>query len=231
MVRHPNCSKFCSLTSLAEVGTPRLPLFFLVTSRSGVKSMTLSLDGARERVVGPDHAIVQCVSTMWTYRYHNGYIVTLRGPFTAYVTVTRNAIPDGTVPGSAPPTLMLKFDHIQFDSHVYEKHVAVDIIDGNRRDTNKINTPQIPNVSTSTSTRSGAGVQPPLHSLQLQPLRVCQRNEERWELKEPRITYERAFIPADPVNAFGVPQAVLRCLEVGSPNSMHSCLYFDSPRS
>ncbi|KAI0250857.1 LIM-domain binding protein, partial [Lactifluus subvellereus] len=68
-----------------EVGTLSLPQFFLVTSQSGVKSMTLSLNGARERVVGPNHGIVQCISAMWTFRYHNGFTVTLRGPFTAHV--------------------------------------------------------------------------------------------------------------------------------------------------
>jgi len=169
---------------MTEVGTPRLPFFFLVTSQSGVKSMTLSLDGAEESVVGPNCAIVQCVSAMWTYRYHNGYTVTLRGPFTASVAVTRNETLDGTEArtDSAPPsTFILKFDHIQFDSNVYEKRVAVDVIGGNRLDTN--NVLQFRDASTPTS-----------------------------------IIYERAFIPADPVDAFGIPQATMRCLEVGSPN-------------
>ena len=170
--------------SVTEVGVPRLPLFFLVTSQSGVKSMTLSLDGAHERVVGPNCAIVQCVSAMWTYRYHNGYTVTLRGPFTASVTVTGNETLDGTEARTAsatPSAFMLKFNHIQFDSNVYEKRVAVDVIGGNRLDTNNI--PQFRNASTPMS-----------------------------------IIYERAYIPVDPVNAFGIPQATMRCLEVGSPN-------------
>ena len=145
--------------------------------------MTLSLDGAHESIVGPNCAIVQCASAMWTHRYHNGYTVTHRGPFTA-VAVIRNETLDGTEArtASAPAsTFTLKLDHIQFDSNVYEKRVAVDVIDGHQLDTN--NALQFHDASAPTS-----------------------------------IIYERAFIPADPVNAFGIPQATMRCLEVGSPN-------------
>ncbi|KAH9956784.1 LIM-domain binding protein, partial [Russula dissimulans] len=206
-----------------EVGTPVLPRFFLVTSQSGVKAMTLSLDGARERIVGPNQAVVQCVSAMWTYRYRNGYTVTLRGPFTAYVAVTPNATQNGASAQSVPPSpYTLKIDHIQFDSNLYEKHVAVDVISGNRLDANK--TPQVRNVPTPSPITNGAGIPPPPPPQQPQPQpqpppQGGQRDDERWE--EPRITYERAFIPAEPVNAFGIPQATMRCLEVRSPNFEH----------
>jgi hypothetical protein len=204
------------LTCMAEVGTPVLPRFFLVTSQSGVKSMTLSLDGARERVVGPNHAIVQCVAAMWTYRYRNGYTVTLRGPFTAHVVLTPSATQNGAPAQSVPPTtFMLKIDHIQFDSNLYEKHVAVDVICGTRLDANK--TPLVRNAPTPSPTINGAGVPPapPPQPPQPPPLQASQRDDERWE--EPRITYERASIPAEPVNAFGIPQATMRCLEVRLP--------------
>jgi hypothetical protein len=109
------------LTSIAEVGTLRLPTCFLVTSQVGVKPMMLSLAGARER------AIVQCATAMWTFRYHNGYTVVLRGPFTAHVAVTRNATLDvSLVQPASPSAFTLKIDHIQFDADVCEKHVAVD---------------------------------------------------------------------------------------------------------
>src|SRR6266436_1059198 len=139
------------LTCIAEVGTPVLPRFFLVTSQSGVKSMTLSLDGARERVVGPNQAVVQCASAVWTYRYRNGYTVTLRGPFVAHVVVTPNATQNGAPAQSVPPTsFILKIDHIQFDSNLYEKHVAVEAIGGNRLDANKA--PQVGNAPTPSPT-------------------------------------------------------------------------------
>jgi hypothetical protein len=179
--------------------------------------MTLSLDGARERVVAPNQAIVQCVSAMWTYRYHNGYTVTLRGPFTAYVSVTPNATQNGASAQSVPPsTYTLKIDHIQFDSNLYEKHVAVDAIGGSRLDANK--PPQARNVPTPSPTINGGGGPPPPlpHPSQPPPPQVGQRDDERWE--EHRITYERASIPTEPVNAFGIPQATMRCLEVRSPS-------------
>ncbi|KAI0250864.1 hypothetical protein BJV78DRAFT_1215862 [Lactifluus subvellereus] len=70
--------------------------------------MTLSLNGACERVVAPDYAIVQCVSAMWTYRYHNGYTVAIRGPFTAHVIVIPNATQNGPPVQSTPhSTFML----------------------------------------------------------------------------------------------------------------------------
>ncbi|KAI0260497.1 LIM-domain binding protein, partial [Gloeopeniophorella convolvens] len=199
-----------------EVGTPILPRFFLVTSQSGVKSMTLSLDGARERVVGPNHAIVQCVAAMWTYRYHNGYTVTLRGPFTAHVFVISGPPQNGAPAQSGPHgPFTLKINHIQFDSNMYEKHVALDVIGGSRLDINK--TPQPRNAPTPSPTMNGTGVPqappppPPPPPPGPQPPQGGP-SDERWD--EPRITYERASIPAEPVNAFGIPQATMRCLEV-----------------
>ena len=188
------------LTSTAEVGTLVLPRFFHVTSLAGVNSMRLSLDGARERVVGPNHAMVQCVSAMWMYRYLNGYTVILRGPFTAHIVV----MPNG-------PSFMLKIDHFQFDCNLYEK-LSMDQIGGSRLDANK--TPRVPNAPTPSPTVNDVGVppQPPLQLPQPPPSQAGQRDDERRE--EPGITYERAFIPAEPVNAFGLPQITMRCLEV-----------------
>lgn len=195
--------------------------------------MTLSLDGAQERVVRPNQAAVRCVSAMWTYRYHNGYTVTLRGPFTAYVSVIPNATQNGAPAQSvSPSSLTLKIDHIQFDSNVYEKHVAVDVIGGNRLDNNK--TPQVRNGPTPSPTMNGAGgpplPPPPPHPPQPLPPQIGQRDEGGWE--DHRITYERAYIPTEPVNAFGIPQATMRCLEVRPPNldlSSGSNLFCDLP--
>ena len=57
--------------STTEIGAPIFPRFFLVTTQSGVKSLTLSLDGAREWIYGPGHFVVECVAAVWTYKcYH-----------------------------------------------------------------------------------------------------------------------------------------------------------------
>ncbi|KZP02463.1 hypothetical protein FIBSPDRAFT_669908, partial [Athelia psychrophila] len=68
-----------------DIGVPILPRFFLVTAQSGVKSMSLSLDGARERLLSQNRAVIECVTAAWTYKYTNGYTVTLRGPLTAHI--------------------------------------------------------------------------------------------------------------------------------------------------
>lgn len=39
-----------------------------------------------------------------------------------------------------------------------------------------------------------------------------QQNSPQWE--EPRVLISQGFIPGEPVNAFGIPQATMRCLEL-----------------
>ncbi|KAG6819458.1 hypothetical protein H0H93_011628 [Arthromyces matolae] len=75
-----------------DIGVPILPRFFLVTTQSGVKSMTLSIDGARERIYSAGHSTVECINAIWTYKYSNGYTVTLKGPLTVHVVVPLDAL-------------------------------------------------------------------------------------------------------------------------------------------
>lgn len=56
---------------------------------------------------------------------------------------------------------MLKIDHIQFDSNLYEKHVAVDVISGNCLDANK--TPLVRDAPTPSPTINDVGVPPAPH--------------------------------------------------------------------
>jgi hypothetical protein len=184
---------------MAEIGVPILPRFFLVTTQSGVKSMTLSLDGARERLLGPGRAIVECTSAVWTYKYSNGYTVTLRGPLTAHVIVNTQP-PLGNVlnPPSAPHQLSysLKFETLQFDANFHDKYIALESVMG-QRIMESPKTPRTRNAPTPTANGNTAQ----------------QRDEEKkWE--EARVLIERASIPGEPVNAFGIPQATMRCLEV-----------------
>ncbi|CAK5276120.1 unnamed protein product [Mycena citricolor] len=108
-----------------EIGVPILPRFFLVTTQSGVKSMSLTLDGARERVASPGHAIVECVAAEWTCRYTNGHVVTLRGPLKARLVMCSLS------PTSATP-FVLKFDDLEFDATSHDKYVLIDSILGRR---------------------------------------------------------------------------------------------------
>lgn len=182
-----------------------MPRFFLVTTQSGVKSMSFTLDGARERpyqqgqpVTG--HTMIECVSAIWTFRYTNGYTVHLRGPLTAHVLVT--AIGNSQY--------ALKFDELQFDANVHDKFIALDAIQGSRL----METPKIRNISTPSPGTSSQAQQ--------------QIDEDRrWE--EPRLIISHGAIPGEPVNAFGIPQATMRCLELAeSVSAMGDLIAFSN---
>ncbi|THV00586.1 hypothetical protein K435DRAFT_657005 [Dendrothele bispora CBS 962.96] len=213
-----------------EIGVPILPRFFLVTTQSGVKSMTLTLDGARERLYAYGHAVVECVSAVWTYKYANGYTVSLRGPLTVHVVLT--APPPPGAPGSNANSnanginsqnYLLKFDDFQFDAMMHDKFIALESIMGPRSMENSPRTPRSrhhtipppPTSSTGTATNSpainGVGVGNGMDDGM--GLGGQEEDEKKWE--EPRVMIERGFIPGEPVNAFGIPQATMRCLEVG----------------
>ncbi|KAG6873974.1 hypothetical protein C0995_007930 [Termitomyces sp. Mi166 len=201
-----------------EIGVPILPRFFLVTTQSGVKSMTLSLDGARERTYTHGHSMVECINAVWTYKYHNGYTVTLRGPLTAHIVVT-TTLPPGSAP--SPPSssvqaqnqqpsasnLVLKFEEFQFDANMHDKYISLDSIQGTRSII--INSP--PMLGIRNATPLGSGPSGPAGLMRQQQQQIEEDNK-RWE--EPRVTIEMASIPGEPVNAFGIPQATMRCLEL-----------------
>ncbi|KAF9057310.1 LIM-domain binding protein-domain-containing protein [Panaeolus papilionaceus] len=188
-----------------EIGVPILPRFFLVTTQSGVKSMTLSLDGARERQFGQGHYVVECVGAIWTYKYTNGYIVTLRGPLTAHVLI------NATAPPGQPQGYTFRFEELQFDANFHDKYIALDSIAGKR----SIDGRRSPIAEDGPSNSPGQGSQ----SSQ------SQSQHHKWE--EPRIMLEGASIPGEPVNAFGIPQATMRCLELAeSVSSMADLITF-----
>ncbi|KAF7301239.1 hypothetical protein MIND_00688700 [Mycena indigotica] len=165
-----------------EIGVPILPRFFLVTTQSGVKSMSFSLDGARERLYAPGHAIIECVAAVWTCRYNNGHVVTLRGPLIVHLVLCAPA-PGSTASGTNPQ-FVIKFDDFEFDAHSHDKYIALDSIAGTRRE------------EESPAASANGMVE----------------EDKQWE--EPRAVLENASIPGEPVNAFGIPQATMRCLEL-----------------
>ncbi|EGO01468.1 hypothetical protein SERLA73DRAFT_48833, partial [Serpula lacrymans var. lacrymans S7.3] len=181
-----------------DIGVPILPRFFLVTTQSGVKSMTLSLDGARERLVNHHHAVVECVTAVWTYRYINGYTVTLRGPLTAHVLLvpTTNLAAGAAQQSSQQLPYVLKFDNLEFHANLHDKYIALESLLGQR----VIGSPKTPRTrNESTPILNG---------------NATSEEDKKWE--EPRVMIEHASIPGEPVNAFGIPQATMRCLEVSS---------------
>lgn len=208
---------FCAFRVIdVEIGVPILPRFFLVTTQSGVRSMTLSLDGARERLQTAGHAIVECVGAVWTYRYTNGYTVTLRGPLTAHVVATLKSPPGN----NKDADVILKFDELQFDANFHDKFIALESVLGSRSIEN-FPVPATPMMLTAPSPSSvGVG-----HTTLALSARQQMEEERRWE--EPRVLIDHASIPGEPINAFGIPQATMRCLELAeSVTSMAELIQF-----
>ncbi|KAF9076669.1 LIM-domain binding protein-domain-containing protein [Rhodocollybia butyracea] len=268
-----------------EITVPILPRFLLVTTQSGVKSMTLTLDGARERLHGNGHAIVECVAAVWTYKYNNGYTVALRGPLTVHVWAvgSQPAAPNPTPnqPPVAPnQNYVLKFDEFQFDASYHDKYIALESIMGPRSiespmgmpgmvarqgSGSQTGTPRVRNapppgapaaavgaiagVGSSSGSGAGSGLSngsgmgngmgiggmgmpmgmsmgmsmdegdpdeqkfdPTMNSSPSSHPLSRDVSRDKWE--EPRVLIERGFIPGEPVNAFGIPQATMRCLEL-----------------
>ncbi|KZT20662.1 hypothetical protein NEOLEDRAFT_1075259, partial [Neolentinus lepideus HHB14362 ss-1] len=163
-----------------EIGIPILPRFFLVTHQSGVKTMQIVMDGARERLINHSSAIVDSASATWSFRYTNGYIVTLRGGMSVVVSYT----PAGLhIPS-------YKIEQITFDAFFHDKVIALDHLLANRV--------IVPSDSPKTP-RS----RPP-----------AQQREEERRNEDGVVVIDRLAIPPEPVNAFGIPQATMRCLEV-----------------
>ena len=151
---------------------------------------------------GPGHSVVECVAAIWTYKYTNGYTVTLRGPLTTHVIITNTHLHgNGQMPQYA-----LKFEDFQFDASIHEKYIALESIMGSRM----LELPKTPRVR-NTPTPTPAGT-----SMQVQQQLQQVEDDKKWE--EPRVIIERGSIPGEPVNAFGIPQATMRCLEVSDLN-------------
>ncbi|CCM03961.1 uncharacterized protein FIBRA_06116 [Fibroporia radiculosa] len=174
-----------------EIGTHILPRFFLVTTQSGVKSMSLSLDGAREKLAGLiPAAVVECAHAMWTFRYTNGYTVVLKGPLTAHIL----AIPIPANPTHQPPipaSYQLRIETLTFDATSFEKSLNIDSIAGIRS--------------------QGS---PSQASINLMGQVQIKREDDDKRYDEPRTIIDRAVLPGEPINAFGIPQATMRCLEL-----------------
>ncbi|KAL4080026.1 LIM-domain binding protein [Scleroderma yunnanense] len=88
-------------------------------TQSGIKSMSLSFDGARERLSSQNCAVVECDSAVWTHNYTSGSTVTLRGPLTVHVRICPHA--NQTPTRSQRLAWSLKFYHFQFSSFIHEK--------------------------------------------------------------------------------------------------------------
>ncbi|KAK1235143.1 hypothetical protein PQX77_001645 [Marasmius sp. AFHP31] len=116
-----------------EIGVPVLPRYFLTMTQSGVRSMSLTLDGARERLFDYGHAVVECARAVWTYHFDNGYTVLLKGPMTVHVVIT-TPLPTSSTSGhhshhwlrlGGKSRFHLKFENFEFEARTHEMLVAL----------------------------------------------------------------------------------------------------------
>ena len=164
---------YSSRLSCLDIGLKILPRFFLVAGLSGVKGMSFSFDGVTERAIAatpnsPAYAAVECKNASWTWKYHSGYTVTLRGPLTAEIQLQYPGIPGQT---------RYQIKCFIFDASTHEQQILLEAIDGVRR------------------IGDAPSVGKPFYD-------------------DSRILFENASIPPEPINAFGIPQVTMRCLEV-----------------
>jgi hypothetical protein len=175
-----------------------LAMLLLVSSQSGVRSMNLVLNSARERMLHPGTSFVECPSAQWIWRFYDGHVVTLQGTFSCQI----SAYHDPEAPPDHPYTL--KFDHLAFESNTHEKCIALNAIRGTRSLENIQRTPA--------TTTQGS---PDNASSSSNNTIKTEEGVDRAPDPEPRLVIEHAVLPSEPVNSFGIPQASMRCLEVG----------------
>ena len=176
----------------SEIGTPIIPRFFLVTAQSGVQCMSINLDGARERIGSATHGIVECVQAVWTYKYDDGWTIKLKGPMTAHILVIPNSSNQPGQPSTG--TYTLKFDQIQFDAKNYERLLAIEAF--------------VPKIPLSPPEQNTPLPEEEAHNDE-EPRRMQVGEKEYWKLNN-------VTVPVSPINAFGIPQATMRCLEVSA---------------
>jgi hypothetical protein len=177
--------------SLIEIVPNVIAMLLLSSCQSGVSSVSLMLDGARERSVNLGTSIIESPTAQWVWRYYDGHVITLCGTFSCQLSAY-------SVPSDGLP-YTLKIDSMSFDSTWHERMIILDAIHGTRGVENIQKTPTTihgsPDNLSSSSTKSENHDWSPFEA-------------------EPRVAIDHAVLPAEPINAFGIPQASMRCLEV-----------------
>lgn len=191
---------------LEDIGALILPRFFLATTQAGVTSMSWVIDGARERKLAPGAVQIETAHAEWIYRFSNGYRVALKGMLS--VTYEASIIRPASAVGPGPTLATVNPEEVKllitaFDMNVseYEKYIKLDSISGERTREDVTMYPY----------RVPGAPEPPSGSTQAIAEEADRRRRSG---EEPRIQITRATMPGEPINAFGIPQATMRCLEV-----------------
>ncbi|KAG8935885.1 hypothetical protein FRC02_005884 [Tulasnella sp. 418] len=209
-----------------EIYSPTMPRFFLSYFNSGVHSISISMNGARETLSNVGESLVECTFASFTYSFENGYVVVHTGPLRAHVLVVPVDPQSMDALGNAP-NYHLKFIFVEFSAKKVVKQIHVDCIRSLSAPTRRPQSPQSgtiqssptmmtngiesnqnlsmtglpmssPGSSSSPHNNQGAGNSVPAGTI----------------LDGSLIVVDKVTMPLDPVNGFGIPQGTMRCLEL-----------------
>lgn len=184
-----------------EIGPNVIAMLLLVSSQSGVRSMNLVLDGARERSIAPGTSIIDCPEAQWIWRFYDGHVVILRGAFSCQISAFHNS---QATSDQLPYTL--KFESMSFDSNSHDRLITLESIKGTRGVENLQKTPSTTTQGSPEGTLSSSGGSASTGKVEDAVDRL---------FDDPRVMIDHALLPPEPINSFGIPQASMRCLEVG----------------
>lgn len=162
--------------------------------------MNFVLDGARERLITPGTSVIECPDAQWIWRFYDGHVVILRGAFSCQISAFYNS--RATVD---QPPYTLKFETMSFDSNSHDRLITLESIQGTRGVENVQKTPSTTTQgSPDNASSSGASA----NNVKTEDA------ADRLLEADPRVMIDHALLPPEPINAFGIPQASMRCLEV-----------------
>ena len=188
--------------------------FFHRTFSCGVQDLNISFHSPKENPLAGGGVRVQ-VEAAWMFTYSSGYTVTLSGPLEVII---QSGAPAPDLNGiSAPPT---RFTTIQFVAVKVDKKIYCEAIEGKRSNGD----PGLgyENIKKGHHPAETDGSSPSMGLTAKQ----ATRNPNTPFGAESWVEIERAKLPPDPVNEYGIPQSLLVCLDV-SPHRVISstCAY------
>ena len=164
---------------------------------------------------------MECNTAAFNYTFENGYVVTLNGPLRAHLQLEPNLQSGDPNIQPPPPSHTLKFNHMEFSSRQITKYISLDAIKSGPTNDMGImdhSTPLgngmngvINGISGGMSNGINSATQTPLQQHAVPP---GQQLSPMSGGGSGRTILERVSIPLEPVNAFGIPQATMRTLEV-----------------
>ena len=200
-------------------------------------SVHLTLNGIKESCPAPGEGVLDCEAASLTYTFENGYIVVLSGPLQAHILLVPNNSPTSPPqPAQSPPGPghKLKFSCIDFSSKLVTKSIDLNAIKPGRGlwGSGAPFPPPMPSLDMGSpmgmplmngfrtgtpgqdgrnSSGSGVSSSPTMaNTISSGGSTVGPAGPDRM------VILERALIPVDPVNGFGITESTMRVLEVGT---------------